>query len=195
MNFNEATDPKGPVPFLQEKRILLTAALVLLADQLTKLIVIGTIEPPNRETRFQGEEIIIIEGFLKFLHWQNSGAAWSIMEGKSMILAAISVIALWLLIYFRNEFEIRTPTGKLAMGMLIGGIVGNLIDRVAYEYVVDFIRFYLKQRDGNEIGYPAFNIADMGICVGVGLLFVMAWREQEVECSDGENPKPEPKEK
>ena len=73
MNFKEATDPKGPVPFLQEKRILLTAALVLLADQLTTLIVIGTIEPPNRETRFPGEEIIIIEGFLKFLHWQNSG--------------------------------------------------------------------------------------------------------------------------
>ena len=193
MNFNEATDPKGPVPFLQEKRILLTAALVLLADQLTKLIVIGTIEPPNRETP-QGEEIIIIEGFLKFLHWQNSGAAWSIMEGKSMILAAISVIALWLLIYFRNEFEIRTPTGKLAMGMLIGGIVGNLIDRVAYQHVVDFIRFYLKPRGADEIGYPAFNIADIGICVGVGLLFVMAWREQEAEGSDGEDPKPESKE-
>ena len=80
------------------------------------------------------------------------------------------------------------------MGMLIGGIVGNLIDRVAYEYVVDFIRFYLKQRDGNEIGYPAFNIADMGICVGVGLLFVMAWREQEAEGTDGEDPKPESKE-
>ena len=80
------------------------------------------------------------------------------------------------------------------MGMLIGGIVGNLIDRVAYEHVVDFIRFYLKQRGGNEIGYPAFNIADMGICVGVGLLFVMAWREQEAEGSDGEDTKPESKE-
>ena len=193
MNSNDATEPNGPVPFLKEKRILLTAAFVLLADQLTKLIVIGTIEPPNRETP-QGEEIIIIEGFLKFLHWQNSGAAWSIMEGKSMILAAISVIALWLLIYFRNEFEIRTPTGKLAMGMLIGGIVGNLIDRVAYQHVVDFIRFYLKPRGADEIGYPAFNIADIGICVGVGLLFVMAWREQEAEGSDGEDPKPESKE-
>jgi len=184
MNSNDATEPKGPVPFLQEKRILLTAALVLLADQLTKLIVIGTIEPPDAETNFRGEEIIIIEGFLKFLHWENSGAAWSIMEGKSMYLAAISVIALWMLIYFRNEFEIRSQTGKLAMGILIGGIVGNLIDRVVHQHVVDFVRFYLKQRGGNEIGYPAFNIADMGICVGVGLLFVMAWREQEADESE-----------
>ena len=91
------------------------------------------------------------------------------------------MIALGALIYWRHQFEIRTQTGKLAMGMLIGGIVGNLIDRVVHQHVVDFVRFYLKQRGGNEIGYPAFNIADMGICVGVGLLFVMAWREQEAD--------------
>lgn len=186
MNSNDATEPNGTVPFLQEKRILQTAALVLLADQLTKLIVIKWIDP--------SQQVIIIEGFLKFVNWHNTGAAWSQFQGKSLELAGISVIALGALIYWRHQFEIRTPTGKLAMGMLIGGIVGNLIDRVAYEYVVDFIRFYLKQRGGNEIGYPAFNIADMGICVGVGLLFVMAWREQEVDGSDGEDAKPESKE-
>ena len=187
MNSKDDTEPNGPVPFLQEKSILLTAALVLLADQLTKQIVINWIDP--------SQQIIIIEGFFKLVNWHNTGAAWSQFQGKSLQLAGISVIALGALIYWRHQFEISTPTGKLAMGMLIGGIVGNLIDRLAYEYVVDFIRFYLQQRDGNEIGYPAFNIADMGICVGVGLLFVMAWREQEVECTDGEDPKPEPKEK
>ena len=185
MKSNDATEPNGPVPFLQEKRILLTAALVLLADQLTKLIVINWIDP--------SQQVIIIEGFFKFVNWHNTGAAWSQFQGKSLQLAGISVIALGALIYWRQQFEISTPTGKLAMGMLIGGIVGNLIDRVAYEHVVDFIRFYLKQRGGNEIGYPAFNIADMGICVGVGLLFVMAWREQEAEGTDGEDPKPESK--
>ena len=173
MNLNEATEPKGPVPFLQEKRILLTAALVLLADQLTKLIVINAIDT--------SQQVIVIEGFLKFVNWHNTGAAWSQFQGKSLQLAGISVIALGALIYWRHQFEIRTQTGKLAMGMLIGGIVGNLIDRVVHQHVVDFVRFYLKQRGGNEIGYPAFNIADMGICVGVGLLFVMAWREQEAD--------------
>ena len=71
MNSNDAPAPNGTVPFLQEKRILLTAALVLLADQLTKLIVINTIEPNT-------QQIIIIEGFLKFVNWHNTGAAWSL---------------------------------------------------------------------------------------------------------------------
>ena len=124
---------------------------------------------------------MIIEGFLKFVNWHNTGAAWSQFKDKSLQLAGISVIALGALIYWRHQFEIRTQTGKLAMGMLIGGIVGNLIDRVAYQHVVDFIRFYIKPRGTEPIGYPAFNIADMGICVGVGLLFVMAWREQEAD--------------
>ena len=103
------------------------------------------------------------------------------------------MIALGALIYWRQQFEIRTPTGKLAMGMLIGGIVE--ISSTAWPISTWSISsVYLKQRGGNEIGYPAFNIADMGICVGVGLLFVMAWREQEAEESDGEDTKPESKE-
>lgn len=186
MNYNDATEPNGPVPFLQEKRILLTAALVLLADQLTKLIVINVIDT--------SQQVIVIEGFLKFVNWHNTGAAWSQFQGKSLQLAVISVIAMGALIYWRHQFEIRTQTGKLAMGMLIGGIVGNLIDRVVHQHVVDFVRFYLKQRGGNEIGYPAFNIADMGICVGVGLLFVMAWREQEADESEAGESETETKE-
>ena len=74
--------------------------------------------------------------------------------------------------------KIEKSTGKIAFGMLIGGILGNMIDRFAYQHVIDFIRFYINQRTGGEIGYPAFNIADMGICVGVGVLFIQAWREQ-----------------
>ena len=173
-----ATEPEGTVPFLQETRILVTAAIVLVADQLTKLIVINAIDPK--------EQIVVIEGFLKFVNWHNTGAAWSQFQGKSLQLAVISMFALGALIYWRHQFEIRSAHGKLAMGLLIGGIVGNLIDRVVHQHVVDFIRFYLKQRGGTEIGYPAFNIADIGICVGVGLLFIMAWRVQETEEGEAE---------
>ena len=161
-----------PVPFIQEKRVLIIAAIVLLADQLTKQMVVHTVDTKS--------QIVIIEGFLKLVNWHNTGAAWSQFQGKSLHLAIISFIALGALIHYRHHFEIHTKTGKVAMGMLIGGIIGNLIDRVAYQHVVDFIRFYLHQRGGGEIGYPAFNIADMGICVGVGLMFVQAWREQPI---------------
>jgi signal peptidase II len=175
----EEREEKGatePVSFFQEKRVIVVAAIVLIADQVTKQIVVNTIDTEGK--------VILIEGFLKFVNWQNTGAAWSQFQGKSLQLAAISLVALGALIHYRHHFGIHTKTGKLAMGMLIGGILGNLIDRVAYQHVVDFIRFYLYQRGGGEIGYPAFNIADTGICVGVGLLFVQAWKEQPEKIKD-----------
>ena len=161
--------------------MLVTATIVLVADQITKLIVSNSLDPE--------QEIIIIQGFLKFVNWHNTGAAWSQFQGKSLQLAVISVIALGALIHWRHHFEIHTRTGKIAMGMLIGGILGNFIDRLAYQHVVDFIRFFLIDRDGNQHGYPAFNIADMGICIGVGLLFVMAWRHP-AEMEEGDNKEP-----
>ena len=165
----DRTTPGETVPFFKEKRILVTAAIVLVADQLTKQLVIRALS--GSETK------VVIEGFLRFVNWQNTGAAWSMFQGSSLPLAALSVVALIALIRYRHHFETHTPTGKLALGLLIGGILGNLIDRVAYQYVIDFVRFYLIRSDGTEMGYPAFNIADMGICIGVGLIFLLAWRE------------------
>ncbi|MBC8326692.1 MAG: signal peptidase II [Verrucomicrobia subdivision 3 bacterium] len=159
----------GSVPFIEEKRILITAAIVLAADQISKQLVIRALGT--------GETKEVIEGFFRFVNWQNTGAAWSMFEGSSLPLAALSAVALIALIKFRYHFETHTSTGKLAFGLLIGGILGNLIDRVAYQHVIDFIRFYIIRSDGTPLGYPAFNIADMGICVGVGLLFLLAWRE------------------
>ena len=165
----EAAPPSEPVSFFEEKRILATAAIVLVADQITKQLVLRALEG--------GETKIVIEGFLRFVNWKNTGAAWSMFEGSSLPLAALSVVALIALIKYRHHFETHTPTGKLALGLLIGGIIGNLIDRVAYQHVIDFVRFYLIRSDGSELGYPAFSIADVGICIGVGLLFLLAWRE------------------
>ncbi len=158
-----------PVPFFEEKRVLITAAIVLVADQISKQIII--------RTHGDNDFTVVIEGFLRFVNWKNTGAAWSMFEGSSLPLAALSVVALIALIRYRHHFETHTPTGKLALGLLIGGILGNLIDRVAYQHVIDFVRFYIIRSDGSELGYPAFNIADMGICFGVGLLFLLAWRE------------------
>jgi signal peptidase II len=165
----EAAPLSETVSFFEDKQSLATAAIVLVADQITKLLVLRALEG--------NEKKIVIEGFLRFVNWKNTGAAWSMFEGSSLPLAALSVVALIALIKYRHHFETHTPTGKLALGLLIGGIIGNLIDRVAYQHVIDFVRFYLIRSDGSELGYPAFNIADMGICIGVGLLFLLAWRE------------------
>ena len=170
----EEAPSAADVPFIQEKKIITTAAIILGADQVTKQIVVNTIE-------HNSEEIVVVEGFLKFVNWYNTGAAWSMFQDSSLPLAILSLVALIALIRFRHQFEIETSMGKIAIGMLIGGILGNMIDRIAYQHVIDFIRFYISKRGGGELGYPAFNIADAGICVGVGLLFVMTWREQKRE--------------
>ena len=65
--------------------------------------------------------------------------------------------------------------GQFALGLIFGGIVGNLIDRLTVKHVIDFIYFYVEQRGGKEIGFPAFNVADSAICTGVGLIFLLTW--------------------
>ncbi len=179
---SEETAPSAAVvPFTQEKKIITTAAIILAADQVTKQIADNTIE-------HNSEGVVVVEGLLKFVNWYNTGAAWSMFQDSSIPLAILSLVALIALIRFRHQFEIETSTGKIAIGMLIGGILGNMIDRIAHQHVIDFIRFNINRRGGGELGYPAFNIADVGICVGVGLLFVMTWREQKRE-ETGENEK------
>lgn len=143
---------------------------ILLLDQLTKYIVL----------RFLGraEEVVVVDGFFKFVHWTNTGAAWSLFHGNNEMLAIISLIALAALILFRHHFEAHTKLGQIALGLMFGGIVGNLVDRLHPEryHVIDFLYFFVYKRGGGEAGFPAFNIADMAICTGVGLLFLLSWR-------------------
>ena len=124
MDDSAATAKAEQVPFLQEKRILATAGIVLALDQLTKWITVASLKV--------GEKVVVINGFFDFVHWRNPGAAWSILEGKSFLLAIVSIFALGALIHFREHFEIGTRTGKLAMGAMIGGIIGNCIDRLQW---------------------------------------------------------------
>ncbi len=150
------------------RRIAAVALAVLALDQFTKFLVL----------EFLGyrEEKILVPGFFKFVHWQNTGAAWSLFGGRNGMLAVIAVLALVILYFTRHHFESRTLLGQFAFGLVIGGIMGNLIDRVFRQHVVDFLYFYLQQRGGNEVGFPAFNVADSAICTGVGLVFLLTWR-------------------
>jgi signal peptidase II len=68
--------------------------------------------------------------------------------------------------------------GQLSLGLIVGGICGNLLDRLRYHEVIDFLRFYLYRRSGQQIGFPAFNLADSAICVGVGLLILISWKQE-----------------
>lgn len=143
---------------------------VFALDQLTKQIVLRVLGTE--------ESVDVLPGFFKLVHWQNRGAAWSLfstMDGSNYVLAAVSLLAFGALIWFRQHFGAETRIGRIALALVMGGILGNLCDRIFIGHVVDFIRFYLHSRNGLEVGFPAFNIADSGICVGVGLMFIQAW--------------------
>jgi signal peptidase II len=152
------------------KRVAALAAVIVFFDQFTKMIVLKKLG--------YGQESVIIDGFFKFVHWGNTGAAWSMFHGNNELLAIVSLIALLVLFLCRRHFDTRTWLGQVSLGLIFGGIIGNIIDRLFRDHVIDFIYFYIQQRGGREIGFPAFNIADTAICTGVGLLFILSWRQE-----------------
>jgi signal peptidase II len=149
-------------------RILNLALSIIVFDQLTKLAVL----------KYLGfaEEKVIVDGFFKLVHWGNTGAAWSMFSGNNGVLAVVAIAALVVLFFTRHHFNVHTLGGQVSLGLIFGGIAGNLIDRLRVGHVVDFLYFYAHRRDGQIAGFPAFNVADSAICVGVGLLFLLSWQ-------------------
>ena len=87
------------------------------------------------------------------------------------MLTAISLLTVLTLYLFRHSFQLSRPGPRLALGLIAGGIIGNLIDRIRIGSVIDFLSFYM-----GEHHWPAFNVADSAICVGVGLYILLSWR-------------------
>jgi signal peptidase II len=99
-----------------------------------------------------------------------------LFSGNNGVLAAVAIAAVVILFLTRHHFDVHTLGGQVSLGLIFGGIIGNLIDRLRVKHVIDFLYFYVIRRDGTEAGFPAFNVADSAICVGVGLLFIQSWK-------------------
>ena len=149
---------------INNARILLVALLTLALDQLTKWVVI-------QKLPFNGKPVTVVDGLFELVHFGNTGAAWSLFSGQNFWLAIFSLAALIFLWVSRRHFGAETALGQLALGLILGGVVGNLVDRVVHHHVVDFLQFYIPFR------FPAFNVADSGICTGVGLMFVQSFQK------------------
>lgn len=136
--------------------VLTLGFIVAVADQVTKLVV--------RQQFAVGESLPVIPGFFHITFVRNTGAAWGMFSGQNWMLTVISVVLLAAMLIFRRSFLSDTWEHRLALGFLLGGIVGNLADRLRMGWVTDFLDFFWR-------GYhwPAFNIADASICLGVGL--------------------------
>ena len=142
------------------------AATVFVLDQITKLWVTSAMQP--------GDMVSIIDGFARFRFTQNSGASFGLFPDSSGI---ISVLALLVIIGILVAFVRLGHPGKLsvlAAGLVVGGALGNLVDRLRLGYVVDFVDVYGPQLQiGDRIyTWPVFNVADSAISIGV--ILVMA---------------------
>lgn len=148
--------------------ITIITIIILIIDICSKIVV----------TRYigLGESIMVINNFMYLTHVRNTGAAWSMFDNNKyfvLIVSAAIIIGLIRYIYINkpnNKFE------KKAYGLILGGSLGNFINRCVNGYVTDFIDIKLGNYD-----YPIFNLADMFIVVGVIIFIIYTWR-----CNNGD---------
>ena len=168
---SESVDPGVALTWrLLRYRILFAiAAAVLAADQATKAWIRARLAF-NTYGEANGA-IPVVRGFLYIVHVGNTGAAWSIFTGRSFLLAALAGAALVAIFLARKSLGLAATKAQVCFGLLCGGIVGNLVDRVLRGHVIDFLDFHF-----GSYAYPTFNVADSAICVGVALYLLASLR-------------------
>jgi signal peptidase II len=159
---------------------LSVAIWVTVLDQWTKLLV--------RADFAWGNRVRWWEGFFNLTYVRNPGAAWGILGGQTIWLTALSVVMLVVMVLFRRSFLSDTWEHRLALGLMLGGIMGNLMDRIKLGWVTDFFDFYV-----GSWHWPAFNIADAAICTGVGIYILSAFWVAQHPLNDGRAASPESK--
>lgn len=140
------------------RKIFAVSVITLFIDQITKIIIPIFLKV--------GEKTTIIKNFFSIYFIENYGAAWSILNYKVEILIVASIVSLIILVRYMYNFK-TNKRNNIAFGFVIGGIFGNLIDRVFLGYVRDFLSFKIASYQ-----YPIFNFADVAIVLGVFLLIV-----------------------
>ncbi len=141
------------------KKVMLVSIFSVAIDQIIKLII----------TYFMSlnSSIIIIKNFFSITYVMNNGAAWSILSGHSWFLILMAILALNLIYIFFIKDKVLNKFEIIVYGLLIGGVLGNLIDRIIYGKVVDYLDFTIF-----NYNFPIFNFADIFICVSVFLLII-----------------------
>lgn len=140
------------------------ALAIIAIDQLTKFLV---------ATKMQiGEQIILIDGWLYFTSHRNKGAAFGILQGQMWLFFIITVIVVVGIVYYLQKHVTHRGTG-IAFGLILGGAIGNFIDRLFRGEVVDFIDVKIFAYD-----YPIFNVADSSLVIGVILLMLFSLKEE-----------------
>ncbi len=156
-------------PFQYFKNVLpliVVAIPSLLLDIVTKWLVRMHIP--------KGRGYSIIQGFFNLRHDRNSGAAFGILSDQRTLLVIITIAALIFIFVYSFRFR-QSRWMQTALGFLLGGAVGNFIDRLFLGEVVDFLQFGIESKN---LYWPTFNVADVSVCIGAGMLIVYLFRIQ-----------------
>ena len=144
----------------------LLSALIVGLDQWLKFWIVANLE--------LGEVQNLIPNILSLTYIQNTGAAWSILEGQMVFFTIITTIAgivvTYLLIRYRQENKFLT----IGLALVLAGAIGNFIDRVRLNYVVDMFQT-------DFMNFPIFNVADMSLVIGVGLIFIYTLFDEQMK--------------
>jgi len=145
-------------------RLLLIVAVVIIFDQLTKLVITASMEI--------GQSITVINNFLYITYVRNPGAAFGILPYQTLFFILITLVVAVLIIYYYRILSDDHKWLRCGLALQLGGALGNLIDRIRGGYVVDFIDF--------KIWPPVFNLADSAIVIGIGIFLIAFWRDPQL---------------
>lgn len=154
-------------------RLLILPLIIVALDQVTKWMVIERLP--------LYEDVPLISGLLSLQHVRNTGAVFGFLSGadipgKAYLFALLSGLALAALTYYARTVPPEERLPRFALSLVIGGAIGNLIDRVRFGYVVDFVKMYW----GTHV-WPNYNVADSAISIGLVLLVVDSFRPRDRE--------------
>lgn len=150
----------------------LLSAVVIGLDQWLKIWIVANYQ--------LGETHSLIDNVLSLTYLQNTGAAWSILEGKITFFAIITVIAVAVVVYLLFRYQKSSLWFGFGLAFVLGGAIGNFIDRLQHGFVVDMFQL-------DFINFPIFNIADMSLVFGVILIFIYALVDDEAKGKQGES--------
>ncbi|HOO76292.1 MAG TPA: signal peptidase II [bacterium] len=140
---------------------LIAFVCVFCLDQVCKWLAVANLAP--------GRPLSVVPGFFNLTLVYNRGGAFGLFPGKAGVFIVLSLVIIGVLLVCYRRIFARGRMFQVCAGLILGGAVGNLLDRFHHAHVIDFLDFYLGKRH-----WPAFNIADSAICVGVGLLIVLS---------------------
>jgi signal peptidase II len=143
--------------FTKAAILLLTALTILAADQLTKALVVTNLAV--------GEQVRVLGDLVQVWHVQNRGAAFSLFQGGTILFLVVSLLSIGMVAYFHRSLRERSTWLHVVLGIVLGGTLGNFIDRLRQGYVTDWLSVGF-----GDTRWPTFNVADSSVVVGIGVL-------------------------